>query len=213
MPAITDVQIANWALSKIPAGAITTRADSSTSAREINTHYDLTLQMCLRRGLTPWNFATKRINITPTVNEPVNEFSKEYDLPGDCMAVQQIYPGIRFRKEGGKLYTNASSLVLKYTSSDVLTQPFLMEMDFMQYFGYALASACAPKLCEDPTRAKYLEDQAEVWFRHAASSMSMEDTPDEMPESPWILAHQGGMSYADRMRCAGFDWDSLNPNA
>jgi hypothetical protein len=209
MAGMTRTQIINRALGKIPAKGITAENDSSKSGREAALHYDPTLQLCLRRGLTPWNFATKRIQLAATNNVPVNEFAKEYELPGDCMAIQQIWPkGIRYRKEGGKLYTDDATIIIKYTSNEAISLPHLMEFDFMEYFCYSLAAEMAPTLSEDTAKVKELKQDAEVWFRHASSSFSMEDTPDEMDDGPWIESHEG-VSSLYRMRNAGFDYDSL----
>ncbi len=45
-------------------------------------------------------------------------------------------------------------------------------------------------LTNDNTRQAALDKSAEIAFRHAASAMSMEDSPDQLPVSPWILAHE-----------------------
>lgn len=212
MTGMSDVQIINRALGKIPAKKITARDDRSPSAREAANHYDPTLQLCLRRGLTPWSFATKRIQLTATNETPVNEFSKVYDLPGDCLAIQMFWPkDCAYRKEGGRLLTNASTIIIKYTSNEVLSKSYLMEFDFMEYFTFALAAEMAPTLSEDPQRTQMLSQKAEEWFRHAAASFSMEDTPDRLPESPWIIAHEGGGGEGSwqAFRDAPYDFNSI----
>lgn len=199
MSGLTDVQIINMALDMIPAKGITARTDVSDPARCANRNYDVTLMKCLRRGLTPWNFATKRIQLVANNNPPVNEFSKEFDLPGTLVAIQQFWPkDVPYRKESGKLYTDATSIVLKYTSNDVLQHPEMMEYDFADYFATELAAVMAPKLSEDTARAAQLKKDSEVAFRHASAAFSMEDTPDKIPEGPWIEAHQGIHNYAQR---------------
>ena len=207
MSNITDVQLINWALGEIPAEGITARTDKSESAIAANRLYDIILQLCLRRGTTPWNFATKRISLTPTNNAPVNEFAKEYELPGDLLAIQMLWPkGVPYRKEGGKLYTNSSTIILKYTSNEVLKKTYLMEWDFAQYFMYSLAAAMTPSLSEDQAKTNDLKKKAEEAYVHASAAFSMEDTPDEMPESIYIRAHEG---YAGGWNHNQFDFDSL----
>lgn len=209
MAGLSDVQIINWALDMIPAKGITARTDSSESARSANRNYDTVLVKCLRRGLTPWSFATKRISLTANSNTPVNEFSSEYDLPGECVAIQDFWPKkVAYRKEGGKLYTNATTVILKYTSSEVLIKPHLMEYDFAEYFATELAATMTPRLCEDPNRSRALRQDAEAAFRRAASAFSMEDTPDVVPDGPWIDQHEGFGNLWNRSD-ALLDYDSI----
>lgn len=205
---MTQMQIINAALDSIPAKGITAFTDNSESARSAARWYDVTLRLCLRRGLMPWGFATTRIQLAANSNTPVNEFQYEYDLPGNCLAIQRIWPDVPYRKEENKLYTNASTVVLKYTNDDCVSNAGLMDIEFAKFFWLSLAAAMAPKLAEDPARKKTLSDEAEIQYRHASASMSMEDTPDPMPDGPWIQAHEGIGNYISRTDSL-LDWNSL----
>jgi len=120
MPAPTsDVEICNFALDHLKQKQITalTGANISQAAVICARHYDQVRRVTLESH--PWNFATKRLQLTPLASTPVFGYSFEYQLPPDFIrlltlgddAILQITPTELYQVEDGKLLTGAEFTV------------------------------------------------------------------------------------------------------
>lgn len=120
MPAPTsDVEICNFALDHLKQKQITaiTGSNLPTAAVICARHYDQVRRVVLESH--PWNFATKRKQLTPLAGTPLFGYSYQYQLPPDFIrlltlgddAIKQITPPDLYQIEDGKLLTGSEFTV------------------------------------------------------------------------------------------------------
>lgn len=72
----------------------------------------------------PWAFARKQVALALSVDDPPTGWTYAYELPADCLAAREIFPGIRnpldteeipFETAGSLLFTDWPSAELIYT--------------------------------------------------------------------------------------------------
>ncbi len=123
--ASSPVQICNAALLKLGAERINSLTENNKRARLCNERYDSLRKEVLRAH--PWNFAIRRADIPKLTTKPEYEYAAEYQLPNDCLRVLEteadksnpsgdiLGPSTtKFKIEGRKLLTNASSLTAAF---------------------------------------------------------------------------------------------------
>lgn len=110
---ISEIQICNRALLHLGVQPITAFTDNNPVAAACGIVYEDCRDELLREH--PWNFAIKRAILSPEVSTPVFGFSKQFNLPSDCLRVYRTYnPYIDYQIEGTKLLTNESSISILY---------------------------------------------------------------------------------------------------
>jgi hypothetical protein len=96
---LTQVNIANLALSRIGAKAITTMADNTPTALAVNTWWTQAVSIVARSA--PWNCLMKRMMVDPVAGYPpavvdnvvpeyLYEWSAEYQLPADYVRLVEL---------------------------------------------------------------------------------------------------------------------------
>lgn len=113
----TTLQAANIVMALLGEDVVTTAdlaADSAERVRKYNALADYTRDEVLRAY--PWNFATEEVALVLSGDSPVIEdWSYIYDLPADCLKVQQTEGMTDFRILGSTLYSNYGTLNIIYT--------------------------------------------------------------------------------------------------
>lgn len=171
-----------------------TLGDGSPNDVRIAAIYDEVLADLLRSH--PWNFATKRVELSQNATAPVFEYEYAYDLPDDFLRLISVHPSadatraISYKEElGGAssdtrvLISASNELWLRYVYS--LTDTALMPPDFIRAFQYALARDLAIPVAESNTMQDNFAKLSERWLAKARSADGMGATPERRPRGSW----------------------------
>lgn len=115
--AVTQIDIANAALTKVGTTPIMSLSDNNKAARLCSLRLDFCKQYVLRAH--PWNFAIRRITLSPLTDVPAYGFSAYFQLPSDCLRVLGLDADPDYLIEGRRIACNEATLNLKYISNDV----------------------------------------------------------------------------------------------
>ena len=116
----SQVQVCNLANLRLGEAPITSMTDGSKAAVAYSNNWDTILDIVLRDH--PWNFATKRVQLSQLDTVPTWGYSYAYQLPGDCLRVlglaasddDDVDPTLIFKVEAGQLLTNETAAYIKY---------------------------------------------------------------------------------------------------
>jgi hypothetical protein len=195
----SKLEICNNALNKVGAEKIDSLTDNNKRARTVSAQYDITRRKLLRN--TIWNFAVKRVILTPSTEELLYGSGYQYELPTDCLKIWKIenYNG-EYKKEGrfliiedpiisssypaGFSYTHSNptrdsedySIFLKYIHD--ITDVSKFDSTFYDIFALILARDIAYRLTQDKNLSQLLSQQVELELRDARSFDGQEGTPD-----------------------------------
>ena len=145
-----------------------------------------------------WNFATKRVQLARLSTTPPFEWKYEYQLPNDFIRVHRASDNSDGRGsidnelaiEEGVLRTDAVAVYLKYVYR--VTDPNLMTPTFRSAFAKLLAAQVAVSLTNDTSlRDRMYKEFQEDALPTAKSIDSLQDAPEQMPESEWVHARWG----------------------
>lgn len=199
---VSDVAIANLALTKLGEARIVSFGDDTKAARAITAIYEMTRDAELRRR--KWRFALKRASLPALASSPEFGYAYAYQLPADCLSilsVSDVAPGADlsdyrtgidmglYSLEGRQLLTDLGApLGLRYKAR--ITDPSQFDIAFVAAF----ASRLAYELAEDLTQSVQKREQAaadyKVALREAVAANAIEVAPEPMPDSSWLLSRQ-----------------------
>jgi len=147
-----------------------------------------------------WNFATKRVQLARLADAPAFEWDYQYQLPADYLRVVRLSQNsdgrdhVVYRIENGKVLTDASEIYLRYVAR--VEDPNLMPATIRTALSKFLASRLAVALAQSAALSKemYTQYNSED-LPTAKSADSIQDYPENLPESAWITARHGGYAY------------------
>jgi hypothetical protein len=198
--AISNVTIANMALSHIGGGTIAAMDEASTAARQCNLWYTTALKHTL--SLYHWSFARKRATLALHGDDPSDEWSFRYIVPSDMVAARELLntgvisvftlddptrqdrtdaiPFILEISDDGtpSLQTNMEDAVLIYTSYQ--TQAELFPATFITALSHVLASYIAFAL----TGNLDIKDAQIKWAYSYTRAAAAQDSNQNVPEKP-----------------------------
>lgn len=179
---LSDISICTNALLKIGANSISSFEDGTVEAEVAFNLYPI-----VKSGLLsayPWNFATDTKTLPKCSENPISDYKNAFQLPSDFLRVVSAgvgnsSKGIEYKIVGDKLYTNLSSVILKYIYSP-------KEEDFPPYFIESLIAKLACEFCipitESTSRAEMLKKFSDELFQKARVLDSQQDTPDKFED-------------------------------
>lgn len=137
-----------------------------------------------------WNFAIRRVQLSPSTPAPAFGFSNAYLLPGDWLRTLRIggtrdYVNTDFRQEGRLIVTDASTMFLRYVwrNEDVGTYDAI--------FVEALTAMLRWKFTYPVTKSTSLRDSNERAFlrvlQQAKSIDAMEEPGDMIAEETPLI--------------------------
>lgn len=177
MPALSNVAIANAALSLIGDERITAFSDSSEAAKAINANYDLVRDEVT--GAHPWNCALYRINLAATTTTPVYEYTGEFNLPTDpwCLRVLHVedFDMDEWAVEGRQLYVDASSINIKYIRR--ITDPMTMSPGLVMAIAHRLAHQVVLRLTGDRALKEHIGIDYKMILKEARTADGLEGAP------------------------------------
>jgi hypothetical protein len=185
----SHVEICNRALDKLGSAPIASLQDNVKSARACARMFDSVRDAELRDHL--WNFAIARISLPVLSEPPVYGFARQFQLPGDCLKVTEVYPvsGMAgaWKVEGRRILTDLSP-PLKITYVRRLADAGAFDALFVE----ALAARLAVELCETLTQSNTKRRMAQEDYagaiRRARRADAIEGTPDALEETSWLKA-------------------------
>lgn len=190
--ALSSVQIANFALSKIGDSLIGNLAENSTESDQINLWFDLSRQETLA-GFN-WGFARKRQTLAAHADDPPDEWAFRYIYPADCLSFRSVENvagkkadpipfEIEFSGETKSILTDAGEAIGIYT----LKEPslFLYTPYFIETFATFLASHIAFPLAGQPDMAQALEAKARAMLVFASAIDANEKREEAARDAPW----------------------------
>ncbi len=115
--AVTELQIYNAALMAVGANPLVTVSDTTTQANVVRTMYTYCRDSLLRAH--PWNFAERRVLLTPVVGgTPPMDFARYFNLPVDCLKLRRLSDeavDVAYKVEGRRILCDESSISILYT--------------------------------------------------------------------------------------------------
>lgn len=204
MPALSQLQIANLALARLPAKEIAAVEEISLEAREVRRFYPQAISAMLE-GEHAFSFANQRALLASVTNDRPAEWLYAYALPSNLGNPIRVIPdfnaigiavpipldGEPYREawvaelerlampyeiEGQTLYTNAGNATLEYSINDVAG--LNVSQLFIKALWLALAAELAMPLKQSPELRQTILSEAEIAYQRAIA-----DDRNRQPDS------------------------------
>lgn len=195
MANISDIEIANYALSKVGANPIESFTQNNPNARIVNAAYQKVKRRLLRKF--QWNFATRRASLPAHATQTVWGSLNRFPVPSGFLR-------LIFDNETGQITdwriesddtdtlfivtSDSAPLKIKYVHD--VTAPNLYDSMFVE----ALASLVGAEICEpingNGSKRNQLRQEARDAILEAKNAGSLEEIPDEIPEGEWLAARR-----------------------
>jgi hypothetical protein len=192
----SEVLICNAALQLIKhSKTITSLTQGTKEANACEVIYEELRDSVL--SMHNWNFAIKRMQMSRLSTAPAYEFKYAYEFPADMMRMVSVhdntngYSGVPYKLEANQVNSDATQMYLRYVAQ--ITDPNLMTPLFRSALSKILASRLAVALSQSASRSKEMYEQfIDQDLPTAKSADSLQDFPDQLPESPWVGVRTGG---------------------
>lgn len=176
------IEIVNRALSRLGAGSIMSFDDNVKEARISKICWDISRQAVIR--MHPWNFATKRVVMSPSTTTPAFEFAYSYNLPGDCLRVLDLYDTVSdWKIEGRNLLSDESEINLKYLAD--IQDPSLYDAGFTDCLSAYLAWDICQNMTQDENQKRLLLEDFRLLLRGAKFTDATEDPARLVQSDDW----------------------------
>lgn len=197
-------EIANLAAITIGTAArLTLPGEDTVLGRAVASVWDIERLAALREG--SWNFAIKREQLAASDQAPKHQFSKQFQLPADCLRLIEVYrlsPNF-WQLEGRRILADhEGALDIRYLRD--VTEPAEFDPQFAYCFALRIASSIGNRIAgssfnEETVWRKYRQALSE-----AKRNDAIENPPIEQHESEWITRRWLGGDLVDRTRIDGF---------
>ena len=183
----TDVEIANFALSKLGERSVVTLNDDSPTGRLVNLTYTDLRYALLREHA--WNFAMARASIAAHVTPPTWGFARAFDLPATCLRVWSVdNPNeYQWKVEGSQIVSDIGTPI-KILYINQITDPTKFDSLFVDTFAAFLAAEWAEKVTGTAAVRQQMTELYMAKLTQARSSDGQEGTPDVLEANLWINA-------------------------
>ena len=192
----SEVWICNIALQLIKhSKTITSLTSATKEANACEAVYDEMRD--LLSEMHHWNWATKRQKLGQLATTPAFEWDHEYELPADFLRAVSIHQQshgtdvLPYKLEDGKILTDADDVYLRYIARVI--DPNQMPPTFRRALSKLIASQLATALAQSVSLSKELFNQFhDQDLPMAKSADSIQNFADQLPESDFIMARNGG---------------------
>lgn len=201
--AVTQLAIANWALTKLGDDRVTNVSSPTTEAEiVINAIWDYLRQDELRKRV--WHFSTirkKEIDVDSTA--PDYGFSYRYAVPTGFLRALQVgedtvgvnLADVRggdqaeYRIEGGFILCNtATHLNLRYTQD--ITDVTKWDPSFTNVFACRLAVELCERLTQNPEKRQLAQREYNQAVADAMRANAFECAPEVFNDSTWVVGRE-----------------------
>lgn len=134
--------------------------------------------------LHPWNFAVKRIQLTPDLTAPVYGYSSAFTLPAECLRICEVYGIEDYKLEGRKILCDSSGISIKYIfrNEDVTQYDSLFIDALAAYLAFKMAY---PRTKSNETK-KIMFDTFKSILPLAKNIDAQEEPQDTIGDFPFI---------------------------
>lgn len=179
----SNVQIANLGLIKIGADTIASLTDPSKNAKLCAAVFEVCREQLLRSH--PWNFATKRVKLSPLTDAPAFDYNYQFSLPSDCLRVIRIGDtDPEFKVEGRRLLTNERLINLLYISD--VTDPNQFDSLFQECLALKISAEISYAVTGQVGLKQDLLTQLDSMLKKAAQVDAQEGTAEVMDSGSWF---------------------------
>jgi len=196
--ASSETDICNLALAELGVSPVMSINDPSNEAIACKQFYAQTLDEALRSH--PWNFATKREELSRLPQTPLFDWNYQYQLPSDFIRLRKLnattawMPAAFYAVEGRKLLTNWDTARIRYIART--TDANLFDPLFVEALSVKLAAKIAAPLTGSREKGTELIAKYEQIIAPLAARVDAgEDRPRKrMPyqDSDLVKARFGG---------------------
>jgi hypothetical protein len=149
--ALNWTTICNYALNKIGVAAVVDLSEGTVNAELCNRFLPNAIQHLLNEY--DWNFAKKRVRLTPMAEKPLFGWKEQFQLPVDMMRIVKVYgttadevddrDRVRYRIEGSKLLCDRKDVEIVYIRRPLTADelPYHFADALAAYMAYLLAPA------------------------------------------------------------------------
>jgi hypothetical protein len=189
--AVTQIAICNSALAKVGQAPISSIDQETRAAQILKSIFDLVQDEVM--SAHPWNFALKRVALTPTASTPAYEFDYEYDLPNDCLRVLELETdvtaiGVDWVVEGRKILSNDSEISIRYIYRNDDYNSW--SPAFAEVMAWRLAQGIAFALTQSTEREKSCHEQLKATLAQARSTDGAEGVLRGLIADEWTTARR-----------------------
>lgn len=177
--AVSNVQIANMALSLLGDEAILSLTEDTNRARVMNLWFEIARDTVLQKHL--WNEASARQQLSLDAAVPAFGFARQFQLPSDFLRAVQLNDGKEpFRIEGKKLLSDTSVAKLRYIKK--VTDPNEFGPMLVQAIAAYLAWVTAIQITGSASLAEQMKQDYEDTLQ-AARGVDAQQGPVEVLEA------------------------------
>jgi len=197
----SPVDIGNLSLDLLKQAPVVQLDPPSTTTEQLLARwYQPSRQAALRAH--PWNFALKRITITPTGTAPVFGFTHAYDLPNDFIRFIDIKDDEGFVKRPGTYEMENNQLLLNGEDNTAINVRYVrdftevnkMDALFIDFFVFTLALKIGPKFTGTEARLKTIAEMQREISTEARAIDGQERPAKRVQRSKFIKARQSSQS-------------------
>lgn len=196
----SQIDICNWALSKIGQGDVAALTDQNPRARSLTQLWDLCRDDELRKNR--WRFSMVRTALAKDAAAPVWGYASQYTLPGDCLRVVQVSEYDLGRSlgyatdtrpewviEGDRILTDlprGAALNIRYIAR--VTEAGRWDPSFVNVMACRLGLELCDRLTESgPRKAMAMEDYR-MAMREARRAEAIEHPPQPLADTDPVAA-------------------------
>lgn len=185
----SQLGIYNLALMRLGQPPLSSLTDVNKAADALNSIWATVVDIVLRDH--PWNFAITRANLAELTETPVWGFTTVFQIPADCVRVLGIgdsddvdtNPLLTYKIEGRKLYTDDSSVLLKYVRRVTVAGEF--DARFASALASRLAMEIAYYLTQNADMNSKMQKSYILELSGARGIDAQEDSPQMIISGDW----------------------------
>lgn len=192
--AVSNVDIANRALTKLGAGRIMDLDDNVHAAKTIKSMFAVVRDNELRDHV--WSFSKARAQLPALATAPEFGFEYQYQLPSNYIRLLQLadfwtYPNPTpqglYAIEGRAILTNAPApLRIRYIRQ--IEDPTQFDASFIEVLACRLAAECCEALTNSNTKKQAAWQEYDEMMRRAIRSNSIELPALAIEDDTWLEA-------------------------
>ena len=190
---ISDVSICATALLELGSRPINSFNEDTEGARLCANLYDNVRDEQLRQH--PWNFAKKRMALTPLIEKPAFDFAYAFQLPTDFIRLIEVngfreLNGVGFPPgyvvERGKILCDVDKINLRYIFRN--DQPNEWDAAFIRVMVLAMKKSLAYAITRDQAAVANANQEWALALRTAKLTNGMEIPPQQIDGNTFIEA-------------------------
>lgn len=184
---MTEVDIANRALTKLGSQFISSLTEENERARVMNKNFNPVRQKLLRENT--WNFTLTRDTLAADPVAPAFHWTARFAYPSDFMRMVATENNSPFRLEGNFILSMIeNSLNITYVAD--ITDTSQYDTYFVEAFAALLAYETSPRLAQDNRQQDQLFRDYNLELIRAKRLDGQEDDPKHQIEDSWINARR-----------------------